>query len=192
MSHEPPLPGTTQATPYAPAARRELSIFGARVECVLLPQRATRPGQPGASRPSLRADVTARILREETQWQDDVVAITANRFPFAKNQQIFWSRRATREHGVDFLSRVFAAVDRCAGSALINSIGAAASIPLAHAHLTEERLPFLSSLRTRPLALEGLPQVAGAEVHQADAPFCLLAVRGSAQARAQMVHALQL
>ncbi len=192
MTHEPPRPGILRATPFAPAQRRQLLVFGSPVECVLLPERASRPGQPTVGRPAFRERVAERILREETQWQDDAVAITANRFPFAQNQQIFWARQPTREHDTGFLSHVFAAADRCQGSALINSIGAAASIAHAHAHVTDERLPFLGHLRTRSLTLGWLPQVAGVEICAAEVPFCLLAVRGSAAARAAAVYALQL
>lgn len=192
MTHEPPRPGILHATPFAPALRRNLTVFGSQVECVLLPNRAARPGQPTVGRPAFRERVAERILREETQWQDDVVAITANRFPFAQNQQIFWARRPTREHDTDFLSQVFAAAERCHGSALINSVGAAASIAHAHAHLTDERLPFLGALRTRPLELGWLPKSDGVQIRAADAPFCLLAVHGSATARAAAVFALQL
>jgi hypothetical protein len=192
MTHEPPRPGILHATTFAPALRRNLTVLGAQVECVLLPERAARPGQPTVQRPAFRERVTERILREETQWQDDVVAITANRFPFAQNQQIFWARQPTREHDRGFLSHVFAAADRCQGSALINSIGAAASIAHAHAHVTDERLPFLSGLRTRPMTLSWLSQIAGVEIRAAETPFCLLAVRGGAAARAAAVYALQL
>jgi hypothetical protein len=192
MNVEQPNPGKNEAVPFSPAERRRLTVFGAPAELVLLPERAARPGKPGADRLLFCTDVVTRILAEETSWQDESIAITPNRYPFAAAQQIYWARRRTREHDAVFLASVFAAVDGCGGAGMINNIGAAASIPHAHAHVTSERLPFLGALRTLPLAADWFSPITSVSLVAADLPLCLIGVRGPAAARALAVATLQM
>lgn len=191
MSSAPPDPRTVATAPFAPAARRTLIVFGAEAELVLLPGRAARPDRPAGGRPAFRAGVAERILATETLWRGGGLAVTPNRFPFAQDQLILWSAEPVRDHDEGFLGQLFAWAAATGGTALLNGIGAAASIPRAHAHLTPTVLPFLGGLGDRPLDAPWLPSVAGASFCRKEVPFWLVGVRGAAAARARAVHALQ-
>lgn len=131
------------------------------------------------------------IVEAEATWRDGGLALTGNKFPFARAQTVLWSERPLREPDEDFLDRALSWVDTQGGTLLVNSIGAAASIARAHAHHTDESLPFLAQLRERPIASDWLPRVDGASCWTKDVPFCLLGVRGPASARKRAVAALQ-
>jgi hypothetical protein len=178
--------------PFAPAARRSVRVFGARVELVWLPDRAARRGRPGDGRPAFQPDIAARILATESLWRDEHLCVTPNRYPFARQQALLWPAQPIREADERFLHRLFAWNDALGGTALLNTIGAAASIPRAHAHLTPERLPFLPALGEAPATGDFVPAVAEVRFVQKQVPFCLLGVRGPAPARASAVHALAL
>lgn len=178
--------------PLPAAERRRLTVFGAPAELVCLPHRAARHGRPSASRPAFRASIAERILAEETLWSGGGLAVTANRYPFAAEQRIVWPQHGTREHGFELLAAVFDWVDRLDGTGFVNGIGAAASIAWAHAHVSPERLPFLSALGEQPAGGDWLPAVTGVEFVHKNVPFCLLGVRGDAAARARAVVGLGL
>ena len=191
--HRPPTDARRGAptTTFAPAARRELTLFGATAELVLLPGRAARPNRPGEMRAAFGPDRGLSIVEAEATWRERGLALTGNKFPFARAQTVLWSERPLREPDEDFLDRAFRWVDERGGALLVNSIGAAASIARAHAHHTDETLPFLAQLRERSFAAEWLPRVDGASYWTKDVPFCLLGVRGPATARKRAVAALQ-
>lgn len=179
-------------THFAATARRELRVFGAPVELALLPGRAARPGRPGAERPAFRPDLGLRIAATEAIHAGPEFVVTPNKFPFARAQTVLWSRRPLREPDAEFLHSALSWTDQRGGSLLLNSVGAAASIPRAHAHHTDEAMPFLPELGEQPFAAPWLPEVAGASYVQKAAPFALLGVRGDARARAEATAALQM
>lgn len=187
-----PDPTATAAAPFAPAARRPLAVFGAPVELVWLPERLQRQGRPGTVRPPFAPSIAERILAAETIWRGDGLRVTPNRFPFAECQLLLWRDQPSREHDLLLLRGLFTWVDQLGGAGLLNSIGAAASIARAHAHVTPERRPFLAGLPERPLADASLPDVAGVHYVHKQLPCTLLGVRGEAGPRAEAVHALQL
>lgn len=176
---------------FAPAARRTLLVFGAEAELVWLPYRNARPNRPGATRPPFDDDRGLAILESEATWRDRGLALTGNKYPFAKSQTVLWSERPLREPDESFLAAAFAWSDALGGSLLVNSVGAAASIARAHAHHAEEALPFLAQLEQRGFEAEWLPRVTGVSWLVKDAPFFLLGVRGEAKARAAAIAALQ-
>jgi hypothetical protein len=179
------------ATAFAPAAVRTLTVFGAPAELVLLPERAQRSGVPGPDRPAFRSSPAGRILRDETRWREDGLAVTPNRFPFARDQWLLWDERDTREHGIALLHMLFAWVGQRQGTGFVNSIGAAASIPRAHAHVTGEQLPFLAGLPESPCTADFLPPTTGVHWTRKQLPFWLLGARGSPESRAAAIFALQ-
>ena len=187
----PPDRALAAATAYAPEARRTLAAFGAPAELVLLPDRARRSGVPGPGRPAFRQSPAARILRDETLWRGDGLAVTPNKFPFARDQYLLWDERSTREHGSTLLRALFGWVERLRGTGFVNSIGAAASIPRAHGHVTSERLPFLQGLTELPCTADFLPEVSGVQWFRKQLPFWLLGARGAPEPRADAVIALQ-
>jgi hypothetical protein len=182
------------APAFVPAARREVELFAgsARVELVLAPSRRRRAGAPGPSAPAFRADPSPRILAEETLWQDEIAALTPNRYPFAAGHLLLWSRRAEREVEAPLLHRAFERAEAAGGTALLNSVGAAATVTRAHVHIVRETLPFLPSLPLAPLPRGLAPDLPGVDLLRAGAPFpCLCAVvRGDAAASAVAVARL--
>lgn len=113
MNVEQPNPGKNEAVPFSPAERRRLTVFGAPAEPGFGARTQRAPANPARTGFLFCTDVVTRILAEETSWQDESIAITPNRYPFAAAQQIYWARRRTREHDAVFLASVFAAVDGC-------------------------------------------------------------------------------
>lgn len=187
-----PPDGVLATTPaFTPTARRELLVFGAPAELVLLPERAHRSGVPGPGRPAFRNSPAFRILCSESLWQQDDLSVTPNKFPFAREQGLLWDTRSTREHGQLLLRTLFAWVERLRGTGFVNSIGAAASIPRAHAHVTSEQLPFLQALPELPCSGDFLPVVTGVQWIRKQLPFWLLGARGAPAPRAEAVFALQ-
>lgn len=177
---------------FAPAARRELRVCGAPIELVWLPARAERHGIPTVDRPPFRKSFVERILREETLWRHEGVALTGNRYPFARDQLVLWSETALREPTLPMLHLALRLEEQTHGTLLLNTIGAAASIPRAHVHLVSERLPFLDALPHRSSCPPYLDDQAGVDVLELAAPFpCAgIGVRGAAADRARVVHRL--
>jgi hypothetical protein len=194
-----PIDPHPDLVPFAPVARRQLTVFGAPVELVLVPSRKARPGRATADRPAFMKSPAARILREETSWRGDGLALTPNKHPFAAGHRLVWQENVTRELGRVCWREVATWVAATGGSAMVNSIGAAATIARAHAHLVAEQLPFLLQLRERrchldlvdaaPLAaLPPLPP--DVELWTKDVPFCVLGVRGPAAGLAEVLERL--
>lgn len=179
-----PLPQELPADPFGlvttrgvePAARRVLSLLGAEVELLWLPQRATRPGIPTRGQPPFRAATAERILAEETLWRGHGCALTPNRFPFASRQLVLWAEAPVRELTPAMLALALQLEVATGGTLLLNTIGAAASIPRAHVHLVAERLPFLAGLATEPYALPGLEPAGAIELVRLAAPYPALAL----------------
>ena len=180
----PPTAAHPALVPFAPAKRRTAVVHGAPVELVLVPERKARHGRADAARPAFTRSPAARIVGEECLWQGDGFVLTPNRYPFAREQRILWPQQPVREPDPAFWQVVFDWVARSGGSALVNNVGAAATIGRAHAHLVPERLPFLEALpecelRTNPIDAPAAIRIAAKAV-----PFCLLGLRGPIAARA--------
>jgi hypothetical protein len=175
-----PRPGADQLQPFAPSASRELQVFGAPMQLVLLPQRSHRADRPSSNRPAFRTSPVPRILAQETLWQDSELALTPNRYPFAAQQCILWPRLARREPNLGMWLAMIHWTTAQHGSALLNTVGAAASIAWAHAHLTPERMAFLDHLPERPGPADLIELEQGTNLVAKDTPFCLLGIRGPA------------
>lgn len=135
---------------FEPAARRRVWVLGAPVELVWTPERARRRGRPGAGRLPFSVCPSARILAEETVWRNEFVALTPNRYPLGERCAILWRHAPEREADAALLEVGLALAEATRGSLLLNTIGAAASIARAHAHLLSERSGFLESFGRRP------------------------------------------
>src|SRR5690606_17598582 len=168
-----------------PAARRTIRLFGSAVELWWLPDRARRrPPTP----PLVLTDRAPAILAREVLWRDGDAALTPNRYPFAVQAGILWSTAAGREASAALLDLAFGIAEPH-GSALLNTIGAAATQPRAHVHVVGERLPFLSALPT--VRVDGARiadgQWPGVDFVRLAAPFpgLVLGVRGARADRAR-------
>lgn len=182
------LPGSD----YRPAARRDVTLCGAPAELVWLPSRQTRRDAPSAEPPPFRAAAVDRILREEAVWSGHGCVLTPNLHPLADQELLLWSEAPVREPDRAMLELALELEEAVSGSVLINSVGAAASNPRAHAHLAGEELAFLETLPRAPLELASLPALGDVEVLQLTPPFPAVSVgvRGSVAARAAAVHTL--
>lgn len=178
--------------PWQPAARRELSVFGAPVELLHLPERKARGGVPSADRPAFRPSVADRILAEESLWRGRDVVMTPNKFPFGAGHALLWTAKRVREAPLELLEVGFAIVSKHGGTLLGNCIGSAASIQRAHVHLVAESRNFLGSLRSEPWNDGGiLPDRDGVELLRlCEVPFAGIGVRGEPGPRARVVHRL--
>lgn len=178
--------------PFEPAARRTTMLFGAEVELCWLPERRGRRGRPGPDRPPFPPCHAPRIVADEAVWSDDTLALTPNLHPFGSPQLLLWSTVPRREPDLRFLEAGLELAAAVGGTLLVNSIGAAASIPWAHAHLIGERRPFLPALPLEPASVALLADLDAVAVSRARAPFpaCLLALRGPAPARARAAERL--
>ena len=175
-----PLPIEPHPTlvPFAPTARRTLSVFGASVELVFVPERKARQDRATAERPAFRRSPAARIVGEEAFWRGEGHLLTPNRHPFAAAQRLLWPDAPRREPDAAFWQLCGDWAARSGGSALVNSVGAAATIARCHAHLVPERLPFLDALSERPFVVDLVDRPAGVALVTKHVPFCLLGVRG--------------
>lgn len=187
----PPITSHPSLVAYAALARRELTVFGAPVEAVLVPGRKARAGIAGAARPAFAASRAGQILATEAFWRQDGLVLTPNRYPFAREHRLLWSAEPRREPSAAMWAALCGWAEACGGSAMVNTIGAAATMPRAHAHLTPERLDFLASLPVEPGPADLVELPPGVELVAARVPFCLLGVRGGdAAARAAVLVAL--
>lgn len=180
----PPIEPAASRLPFAPAAERRLTVLGVEVSLVLVPDRRARGGRAVAGRPALQRCPASRILAEEALWRADALVLTPNRYPFAAGQRLLWMAGPTREPDRAFWLAALAWAERAGGSVLLNTVGAAATIARAHAHLVPERRAFLGSLPTRQCTLDLIDVPPGGELIAVDAPFCALGVRGPVAARA--------
>lgn len=185
----PPVEPHHSLVPFAPAAQRTEMAFGAPVVLAFVPGRKARQGTVG-TRPAFAPCPADRIVDGEAFWRGDGLAATPNLHPFAREQRILWSTGTLREPDAAMWAAVFAWADTAHGTALVNTIGAASTIARAHAHLLPERLPFLAALRERTVVRPPIDLPAGIRLVQKDVPFCLLGVRGEADARAIAVARL--
>jgi hypothetical protein len=176
--------------PFAPAARRTATVFGAPVELVLIPERRNRQGRATAERAAFVRSPAARIVRDERLWQGDGLVLTPNRYPFAAAHRILWPSAPVREPDLAFWTAAGEWVSRCGGAAMVNNVGAAATIGRAHAHLVPQTLPFLAALPERTSALDLIDLPDGVTLRAKQVPFCLLGVRGSIDGRAAALVAL--
>ena len=183
----PPAEPHPSLVPFRPTATRTLTVFGGPVELVLVPGRKARKDAARSDRPPFGRSPAARIVRDEAFWRSDGLALTPNRYPFAHHQRILWTTRPVRDPDLALWAAAADWADRSNGTALVNNIGAAATIARAHAHLLPERLPFLGALPDRRCELDLVDLPTSAELVVKDAPFCLLGVRGPAAARAEVL-----
>ena len=173
---------------FAPAARRELEVFGAPVELLLLPERKRRAGRPGFREP-FRPAVAERIIAEEALWELENVTLTPNKFPFADRHAVLWSRQPSREPTMNLLVTAFSMVAEHGGMMMGNCIGSAASVQRAHVHLVPLDLQFLDRLRRAPAS--ELARLIDApdgqlEVTQVDhVPFIAVTLEGDPMHRAR-------
>lgn len=176
------LPAASPA--FTPADRRFVELHGGRVELCWVPHRSRRAGRADAARPSFPPCRAARILADESIWASEAWALTPNLHPFADRHLLLWSRSPRREPDAAFLAAGFELADRCEGSLLLNSIGAAASIPWLHAHLVGERIDYLSGQPTAAADVAGPSP--GVEIQRVGSPFpaTVLALAGENDALA--------
>ncbi|MCA8972268.1 MAG: hypothetical protein KDC95_20945 [Planctomycetes bacterium] len=127
---------------------RSVQLFGRDFELCLVPSRADRSGIPGR-RAAFRMSPGHRIREEERFWSDGRLVATPNRFPFLGRSMLLWNAHGSdREVGPDFLARAFELCDSEGLCLLANTVGASASIPLAHAHVTWTPRPLLCDAET--------------------------------------------
>jgi hypothetical protein len=188
--NRPPIGPDPRLPPFAVEAGRTLSVFGAPVELVFVPARQLRRDRATGDRPPFGRSRAAAIVADEALWRDARHVVTPNRYPFAADQRILWPNAARRDPDLEMWTAIGAWADEAGGTALLNTIGAAATIARAHAHLLPERSPFLAALRDRPLHSAPIEPPAGSELLAKDVPFCLLGVRGDPGPRAQAIVAL--
>ena len=183
----------TDGPRFAPSGARGLQLLGRTVEVLWLPERSRRRGVPKPDRPPFHDDAAPTIVAREAVWHGGDLAVTPNRYPFANRQLVLWSTRPIREPDEEMLAAALAFTSATGATALMNSIGAAASIPRAHLHLVDERLPFLPGLPTVAVTADWTG-TAAARVARVPPPFptCLLAIRGAPAARARALHRLLL
>lgn len=185
-----PLAPHPDLVPFAPAARRTATVFGAPVELVFVPERKQRHGRATASRPAFVRSPAPRIVRDEAIWRGDGLVLTPNRYPFAQAHRILWPEAAVRDPDRAFWRALFDWVARSGGTALVNNVGAAATIGRAHAHLVPESLPFLGALRERAVGADLVDLPPHTALVAKDVPFGVLGVRGDPDARAAAMVAL--
>ncbi len=181
----PPFEPHASLVPFAPATVRTLTVFGGSVQLVHVPTRRARTDRATGDRPAFRRSQAARIVHEEACWHGDGLVLTPNLYPFAHQHRILWPTRPARDPDLTLWHAAGEWADRADGAALVNTIGAAATIARAHAHLVCERLPFLGALPERRCDLDLADLPADVELVAKDVPFCLLGVRGEAVARAR-------
>lgn len=180
----PPTGPDARLPAFAAAARRELCVFGGPAELVWVPARQQRRDRATADRPAFRRSRATAIVAAEALWHDARHVVTPNRYPFAADHRLLWPVVRQREPDLPMWTTICEAAD-AGGSALLNTVGAAATIARAHAHLLGERSPFLAALRERALGTDLIDVPPGATLLAKDVPFCLLGVRGDSGARAE-------
>lgn len=176
----PPIDPVPGLPAFAPPGRRAMTVLGAPAELIWVPERLQRTDRPNGNRPAFRRSAAARIVATEAFWNVGGFALTPNRYPFAKEQRILWPTALLRDPDAAMWTAICSWVEAAHGTALVNNIGAAASIARCHAHLTPERLPFLATLRERPVHTDLFDLPPGVTLVAKDVPFCLLGVRGAA------------
>jgi len=135
------------------SARRPLAPFGLPFTALLIEGRGRRAGVPGTARPSFDEGRGPAIRAREALFEGAASVLTPNRFPFASPHGILWARDGEpREWPEAFLVEAFRLLDRHGGILLGNTVGASASIPLAHLHWADFEAPLLPRLAELPFA----------------------------------------
>lgn len=136
MTSAPPDPRRwLPAGPDPAAAVRPLEVFGLPFEARYVPGRDRRPGVAGGPRPPFDEGRGPRIREGEALWRGAHCVLTPNRHPFAAPHGLLWAARGEpREWPEPFLAEVFGLLEHWGGLLLGNTIGAAATVPLAHLH----------------------------------------------------------
>jgi hypothetical protein len=169
--------------PFAPAARRELTVFGATGRTGLRAARKAAPGPRHRRTPGLPPSPAPRIVGDEVLARPRACA-DAQPLPVRGRSNACCGppnrRREPDARVLDDVRRL--GRWRSGGTALVNNIGAAATIARAHAHLVPERLPFLDALPERACPADLLDLPPASQLVAKDVPFCLLGVRGAAVA----------
>lgn len=173
-----PLTLPDDLVPYAPRRARTLPLHGGTAELAWLPTRRERAGHDRERPPAFAPSPAARILEAESYWRSETLALTPNKFPFGVDQRILWMAQPAREPDLVFWEAALDWVQRSDGTALLNNIGAAATIPRAHAHLLDERLPLLEQLPERPLRAAPIDLPKGCSLVAKDLDACILGLRG--------------
>jgi len=189
----PENPFALFADDFAPAAVRQMTLFGAPVELLYLPERKARRGVPQAGRPAFPTQFVDRILREEGVWEGSGMVMTPNRYPFGRRQAVLWAKAQVREPDVTMLELLLHLEEEVSGAVLLNSVGASASIARCHMHLMGERLPFVghfNAVDAMPDALGDLPVGVTCVALAPPFPGVGVGVRGPARQRAVVVHQL--
>ena len=93
----PPVEPDPSLVPFQPAAKRTLTVFGGPVELVLVPGRKLRKDVAAGDRPPFGRSPAARIVRDEAYWRGDGLALTPNRYPFAREHRILWTTQPARD-----------------------------------------------------------------------------------------------
>lgn len=163
---------------YAPGRSRSLPLHGSAAELVWLPERAARSSHDRDRPPPFARSPAARILEQESYWRSETLALTPNRFPFGVDQRILWMSQPAREPDLAFWRATLDWVRRSDGTALLNNVGAAATIPRAHAHLLGERLPLLEHVPERPVAAAPIDLPRGCSLVAKDLELCVIGLRG--------------
>jgi hypothetical protein len=153
-------------------------VFGVDVELVYVPARKARQDRATTERAAFRKSPASRIVDEESFWRGDGCVLTPNRYPFAAEQRLLWPLDRARELRLELWRAIVGWVRATNGSAMVNNVGAAATIARAHAHLVPERLSFLERLPERVCTLDLIDLPEGVRLLQKDVPFCLCGVRG--------------
>jgi len=187
---ELPLTLPETLVPFAPSDERKLKVYGATAHLALIPSRRDREGYDRENQPAFQPSPAARIIDEESYWRSETLALTPNKFPFGRGQRILWMTQPARDPDLAFWRATLDWVERSDGTALLNNIGAAATIPRAHAHLINERLPFLSEVGERPVTTPPIAMPRACELVAKDISRCVLGVRGPVDDRAEALISL--
>ena len=137
--------------------RRTLRACGVEIDLLLAPWRAVRrPG--GGDTPPAGSDVGARVVREETLWEEEVASLTPNRYPVWEDHLLLWEKAPLREPDQPFLEFL---LRLCRGRkdlfCFVNSIGAAATVSRSHAQIARvKEPPPIGGVPVRVRSLDGL------------------------------------
>jgi hypothetical protein len=177
---------------FRPAAVRSLELFDRAVELCWLPERRNRRGRPLASRPAIARDHGAEIIATEAIWRGEGVVMTPNRHPFAASAAILWAAEFRREPDLALLTNGSSIAAAVAGTFLLNTVGAAASIVRSHGHLLGERSGFLAGLEYEPASSAIVARFPDVRLARARTPCPLLLLRIDGDRDQRLAVALQL
>ena len=167
------------------SAVRSLRLFGCvDWELACIPARAARPGKPQAARAAFAPNRGPSIRAREGFWSRGVLVATPNRFAFAWRHCLLWQREGrAREASEELWGAVGEVVDELSAIALNNSVGASASIALAHVHLLEDRGSVWPSWPARVVAELGDGVELLTTDPESELPIFAVGVRGASPLR---------